>query len=75
MNQRDIPITRAQVQAWINAWNRKGKLEDYIRGKIVALNLTDTNVNTYAHDSLPDTMPIADFIILDLPSYRVPTGS
>jgi len=71
MNQRDIPITREQVQGWIDSWDKTGTIEDHIRAEVEALKLPDDQVNTFTHDSLPDTMPIADFIIEDLPSYVV----
>lgn len=69
MNQRDVPITREQVQRWIDSWDGQGTLEDHVRSEVDALDLPDPTVNTFAHDSLPDTMPLADFILLDLPSY------
>jgi hypothetical protein len=73
---RDVPITRAQVQEWIDLWQRtsnesRPRLGEYIRGQIDALDLPDAVVVTQAHDYLGEETPVVDMILDDLPSYGV----
>jgi hypothetical protein len=80
LTPRDVPITREQVQGWINDWaaqpkQDRGKLKTYIRRQVDDLNLPDPMVNTFGHDTLGDSMNIGDFIVLDLDSYRVPDSN
>lgn len=72
MIPREVPVTREMVYKWITGWklSKQDKtLEDWIRAKVDALGLPDPVVNTVGHENLPDEMPLADFIILDLVSY------
>jgi len=71
---KDIPITRADVQGWIEEWKdldhaSDATLEDWIRGKVAELELGDPMVNTFAHEFMPDETHVADMIIADLESY------
>lgn len=73
---RDIPITRDMVYQWISSWKgltTKGQTKDdfptWMGKKINEMNLPDPFVNTSGHDTLPEQMPIADFLALDLDSY------
>lgn len=70
----DIPITRDDVQGWLNIYQNLPKskqqpLKDFLLARIAAKGMTDTNVNTVGHDNLRDATPLVDMIIADLPSY------
>jgi len=69
---KDIPVTRALVEEWIDAWNDSGKsetLEAWVRRHVKELRLDDDMVVTSAHETLGETTSLADMIVLDLPSY------
>jgi hypothetical protein len=77
MTPRDIPITREMVYNWIEDWKAAGDTRlvgEYITEKINELNLPDPMVNISGHDIAGDEMPIAEFILQDLPSYANATS-
>jgi hypothetical protein len=68
------------VADWIDEYNdldhaTDATLQDWIRGKVAELGLEDEMVNTAGHDDLRDETPLADMIIMDLPSYTNASGS
>lgn len=72
MTARDVPVTREDVYNWIEEWNRDGgdtALGQWIMDKVTALNLPDPMVDVSGHDMPGDEIPLADLIIMDLPSY------
>lgn len=73
---RDIPITRTDVQGWLDTWKKsrskkKGTKEEYVRARIAELKLPDEMVDTSGHGSgIGDETHIADLLLRDLGSYR-----
>lgn len=67
---RDIPITRADVQGWIDTCPEGTPIEEWIETQVGALDLPDSIVNTSGHESLDDETSIVKMILSDLESYR-----
>ncbi len=69
LDARDIPVTRETVSEWLKAYDGKTSVRDYLAGKLNGLGMTETEVNTQEHESLPETTSLLDMICADLPSY------
>jgi hypothetical protein len=68
----EIPVTREVVYGWIADWNEDHKdmtLEEYITQRLAEIGLADTKVSTTGHETLGDTTPLIDFILMDAESY------
>ena len=68
----DVPITRADVQGWVDAYNASpvGTLHEFVRARVNELGLNDLMLNTMGHEHLDDETPIIDMLLDDLGSYH-----
>lgn len=73
MKPRDVPVTRADVQAWLDQYQGQKKptkkMRDHLITKLQALGLDTVDVDTHDHQDLKDTTPLVDMILMDLDSY------
>jgi hypothetical protein len=73
MSARDIPVTRQQVFDWIAEYEGQvratGKMRDFLQAKLDELGHGDVMVDTAAHESLVDEVPLVEMILMDIESY------
>ena len=75
----DIPVSRADVVAWLSEWENMTKADrptvrDFLNGKIDELGLEDYMVTRAYGDNLKQEH-ITDVILADLESYGVDPSS
>ena len=74
MSARDIEITRADVEVWVEQWRKKKNkdkptIEDWIEQKLTEIDHGETVIMKAHFTEEPIEVRLADVIIDDLPSY------